>query len=214
VHGVIPKEPENPLYMGYAIGTNLGIGGVMMPTLNLIASCYNDFYRRMKVQERLIQSFEPRNYLKDSITIRLPQIDILDLKTAQAWIQARKILQQLGARFAIRVQIQTSMFFGLLAILTFLITFIYLNGDETSNKLFSNCAIYMLWITYVVMAYYCIQILVPLSYINQWSRFQIKYFLELRQMIIQAKLNNDILFSHPSKIKNRMFKFALLSYRD
>ena len=68
----------------------------------------NDASKRNYMMEKLSNSLENDFFMKDSITVRLPTINMLDPQTLLSWQQARRLILQLGSQWQDRMQLYFS----------------------------------------------------------------------------------------------------------
>ena len=126
---------------------------------------FNDANRRNYLMEKLSNSLEFDFHKKNSITVRLPTINFLDPRSLLTWLEARKVVLELGARFQKRVHIYTTYWLVITASLLFLL-FAVINGyvDHTilSTQQWIVIGIHATFLTIV-----CTAILLPTSYVNK-----------------------------------------------
>ena len=78
---------------------------------------FNDANRRNYLMEKLSNSLEFDFHKKDSISVRLPTINFLDPRSLLTWLEARKIILEMGIRFQKRVHIYVTYWIMITAVL-------------------------------------------------------------------------------------------------
>ena len=67
---------------------------------------------------------------------------------------------------------------------------------------------------FAFLSYYCTRILVPMVWLNQWTRYQVKFLLEIIFLLKQLNMNKEILYAEPENIQNRLIRKAVKHYRS
>ena len=104
--------------------------------------------------------------------MRLPTINFIDTASMTSWIEARKMVLDLGSRFTIRVQYYMSVFIvvagaGILYALA--AGSGYVNWKYLTIKQWICSGTYLL-----VLSCLCLNVMWPYSYVNDKSRLQLK----------------------------------------
>ena len=139
-----------------------------------------DIVRRNYQMMLLSSSLEINFQLKNGNDVRLPTLNFIDPKTMTAWMEARKMVLNIGARFIIRIQFYLGVYLALAGLGTFFIVFVILGYVKVKLTLVQ-------WIcisTIVgILDIYCVLIMFPYSYINEQSRWQLKRLLFLKSIL-------------------------------
>jgi hypothetical protein len=151
----------------------LCLGTLIVSTLNLtfLNMALVDITRRNYQMQLLSSSLKVNFQEKDAVTLRLPTLNFIDPKTMTAWLEARKLVLDIGSRFIQRIQFYLATYLaiaviGTLFIIIDLTRFIELNLSTE------------VWICVVtligVLDVYLLTILYPYSYVNEQTKYQIE----------------------------------------
>ena len=82
----------------------------MFPNSIFLYAAFNDANRRNTLMKSLSNCLEIDFHKKDSVSIRLPSINFFDQQSLQSWLEARKVVLDIGSRFQIRMMWSVSTF--------------------------------------------------------------------------------------------------------
>lgn len=123
-----------------------------------------DITRRNYQMQLLSSALEVNFHEKNGITIRLPTLNFIDPKTMTAWLEARKLVLDIGSRFIVRIQYYLATYFAIAA-LGSLFVLGYLTGYVMVSFTTEQ------WICFLtillVLDLYILSILWPYSYVNE-----------------------------------------------
>ena len=126
---------------------------------------YWDAKRRNYLMEKLSNCIELDFHLKDSVTVRFPTINFFDTQSLLSWLDARKLVLEIGSRFQIRISFDFSFF---LLIEACMLIFLFATASGLVD--FQVMRIEY-WITFTAYATFltfsCMAILLPTSYLNK-----------------------------------------------
>ena len=106
---------------------------------------------------------------KNAISVFLPTINFLEPESLQAWLQARKLTLDLGYRFQMRIQL---FFTGMLILVGCSIALLFAVGSGfVDHSIMSSHSWIVLGIETGFLAFMCLLILLPLSYINRQTQY-------------------------------------------
>ena len=129
-----------------------------------------DIRRRNYQMQLLSNALEANFQEKDGITLRLPTLNFTHAETMTAWLEARKLVMNLGSRFRIRIQYYLGVYLALVW-LGLLIVFLQISGYLEIKISLEH------WISFgvvlAIISVYVFLILWPYSYINKQTQFQI-----------------------------------------
>ena len=126
---------------------------------------FSDANRRFYMMEKLSQSLEFDFHRKNSISVRLPTINFLDIQTLLSWLEARRLTLELGNRFQTRIQLYISYYIvldALMLVLLFALGSKLISGDIMSTKAWIVFSLNAIFLTTSLLA-----VLLPYSYINR-----------------------------------------------
>ena len=130
--------------MPYHILCMLGTWNVNFFNGLFLFYAHKDSSRRIHLMRFISCSLKIKSTGKNSHQIKLPTLNFLDTESLETWLEARKIVSQLGKRFQIRLQYYTS-FFIMLCITSQVFLFGIL-GNLIEGSVFSYAA----WISFLV----------------------------------------------------------------
>ena len=167
--------------------------------------------KKNMMMKRLSQVIDLYFHSKDSVTIRLPVINIVDPTSIMTWMEIRRLVIHTGSRFQIRIQIYTSMYIALM----FILDVILFGAASLVISLDTFHPItWMYIITYaVVFTSYMLGIMYPLAYINEQTRHQIRQLIQFKEVIQRVVRDKRLLYCHPLQIDNRIQQVAIKEYR-
>lgn len=146
----------------------------------------------------LSSALEVNFQLKSGNEVRLPTLNFVDPKTMTAWMEARKMILNIGARFIIRIQFYLGVYLTLAGLGTFFIIFVILGYIKIKLTLIQ-------WIcvsTVVgILDIYCVLIMFPYSYINEQSRWQLKRLVFLKSILQRITRDERLLGSNVKRIR-------------
>ena len=164
------------------------------------------------MMEGLSSSLELDFHKKDTISVRFPTINFLDPQTLHSWVEARKLTLSIGARFTIRMQIYISIYLLLTAFtigFLFSLGFGFINQDiigyETTIVIIISISI----VTLVLFA-----ILLPTSYINQQTNYQMQRLISLKENYVRVLCDQRILRANPETLDTKFQRIAVRLLRQ
>ena len=141
----------------------------------------------------LSSSLEINFQLKNGNDVRLPTLNFIDPKTMTAWMEARKMVLNIGARFIIRIQFYLGVYLAIAGIGSIFILLVLVGYIKVKLTLVQ-------WIclsTVIgILDIYCLAIMFPYSYINEQSRWQLKRLLFLKSILQRITHDETLLGSN------------------
>ena len=172
---------ERPQYFWMFRTTSIFISATyLFPNIIFLYAAFNDANRRNSQMTSLSNCLEIDFHKKDSVSIRLPTINFFDPQSLQSWLEARKIVLDIGQRFQIRMMWYVSLFIILAAIM---LTFIFAAEMGFIDKDLLNTEQWILfWVYAAILTLSCFIILLPYSYINKQTQYQMKRLIFVREV--------------------------------
>ena len=142
---------------------------------------YFSFYdatRRVYLMRQVSKGLEGFNQ-KRGVDIKMPVINFLDRESLLSWLEARRLVLEIGARFQTRIQYYTSFFLVIFIAQTIFI-FAVASGLGLSFSIFTLpqwaffATIYTFFVVFIFM------VLVPNAYLNKEMQWQIKRLLKIK----------------------------------
>ena len=128
---------------------------------------------------------------KDKISVRMPTINFLDTQSVLSWLKARKLTLELGSRFQTRVQLYVSYYIlidAILLVLLFALGSGFIDGSILSTKAWIIIGIHAIILTTCLLL-----ILLPTSYVNQQTRYQMKRLIFLKEVYMSIVRDERVL---------------------
>ena len=126
---------------------------------------FRDANRRNYCMKKLSESLEFEFYKKDATSVRLPVINFLDTQTLISWLEARRIILEIGYRFQLRVQTYISYFIVIDAVMLTLLFALgsgIISDDIMSEKTWIIFGIHAVFLTTALLI-----VLLPTAYVNK-----------------------------------------------
>ena len=183
------EKPNNYwLYNGTLIAFNFVF---YMLSWIFLATAYTDANRRNYIMVKLSQSLEFDFHKKDKISVRMPTINFLDTQSVLSWLKARKLTLELGSRFQTRVQLYVSYYILIDAIL--LVLLFALGSGFIEGSILSTKAWIIIGIHAIILTTCLLLILLPTSYVNQQTRYQMKRLIFLKEVYMSIVRDERVL---------------------
>jgi hypothetical protein len=179
--GMKEKEPMAWLYWVYTLPMIMGNTFYFMMNFQFLVYAQIDIQRRNYQMHLLSDALCVDFQQKNSINVRLPTINFMDPKSVTTWLEARRLVMDVGSRFAVRIQIYLTIYLTVVGI-GVLLLFLALSGNIDASALgWADWISLTLIILYFVIL--CVQIMFPYAYINEQSKYQIESFLALKSSL-------------------------------
>lgn len=186
----------------------LMMGTMMYCAMNLmfINVSLTDIQRRNIQMQLLSQALEINFQEKNGENIRLPTLNFIDPKTMTAWLEARKLVLDIGSRFIVRIQYYMSTYFAIAGLGTLFVIGYILKYIQIEISL-------EVWICLgtilVVLDVYVLLVLWPYSYVNEQTAYQIKRLVFLKGIMQRIIRDDDMLVSNVNRIRQLVTRKAV-----
>lgn len=133
-------------------------------------------------------------------------MNFMEPKTMTAWIEARKLILDIGSRFIVRIQYYLSTYLAI-AGLGSLFVVGYLSGYI---KVKISLEVWICVGTILaVLDVYVLLVLWPYSYVNEQTRYQVKRLVFLKGVLQRIIRDEDMLVSNVNRIRQLVTKRAV-----
>ena len=126
---------------------------------------FYDAFRRVWLMRQLSKSLESLNS-KSGVDLKLPIINFMDKESLLSWLEARRLVLEIGGRFQVRIQYYSSYFLIIFIMMT---VFIFMAasglGIDMSYLTIPKWALFGTMYAYLTV--FVIMILLPNAYLNK-----------------------------------------------
>ena len=142
----------------------------------------------------------------------MPIINFLDRKSLLSWLEVRKMVLEVGARFQTRIQYYSSFHLVL-----FLVMAGFLFATASGLGLSFSVLNIEQWVSFSILFVYLgtfvFMFLMPNAYLNQEMEWQIKRLLKVKTVYQRIIRDDGMLKANPITINNRIQQLALMLLR-
>ena len=154
------------LYNGLAILMTFILTFVV---INFIWMAYWDATRRNYLMEKLSNCIELDFHLKNSVTVRFPTINYFDPQSLLSWLDARKLVLEIGSRYQIRISFYVSL---ILLITACMLVFLFAAASGFVDFEVMRIEYWIFFIAHATfLTFACMAILLPTSYLNKQMQY-------------------------------------------
>ena len=133
----------------------------------------------------------------------MPIFNFLDKESLLSWLEARRLVLDIGARFQVRIQYYSS-YFMLIFIAMTVYFFMVATGLGLDYDAFTIPQWALFASMYVYLLGFIMMILLPNAYLNKEMMWQIKRLLKIKQMYQRIVRDHHLLRANPSKLSSRI----------
>ena len=142
----------------------------------------------------------------------MPIINFLDRKSLLSWLEVRKMVLEVGARFQTRIQYYSSFHLVLFLVMAGFL-FATASGLGLSFSVFNIEQWVSFSILFVYLGTFVFMFLMPNAYLNQEMEWQIKRLLKVKTVYQRIIRDDGMLKANPITINNRIQQLALMLLR-
>ena len=184
----------------------------MFPYSIFLYAAFNDANRRNALMKSLSNSLEIDFNKKDSVSIRLPTINFFDPQSLQSWLEARKVVLDIGSRFQIRMMFYVSTCIIIAALMIALIFAVEMGFIH--KELMNTEQWILFWVNTAILTLACFTILLPSSYINKQTQYQMKRLIFIKEVYQRIVRDQRILRSNPNTLETKFTRLAIKMLRN
>ena len=146
---------------------------------------------------------------KEGATILFPTINFLDAQSLNTWLEMRRVALSVGSRYTIRLYYLTITFLIVVGVFT-LGLILAVAGDSEIDYDLPRGQLVQLGFIFAFLIYYTIQIVMPVSHINQMTVEQIKKFILIREVLLRLVTQPEWLKKPRGTVYNRYQQVAMM----